>query len=324
MIRALILLAVAGGLALLAAPFVISSRYVDERGITIPGRVFSKSETVTLRYSTWKREAEATIEYWPADEPGVQFHTARLTPERYDSLHTGETVSLHYLRRQDTPTVPLANMWRAVHALPTVRLSGQRAFSGLRMLFTPPVIFVCKLIGGVVILLIVWRRAQWAGFWWALGICCSVGFAAVLIQDFPTPTPPPITNIRQGSGRIASIGRIDRLINGTRSRGFIADQPVDVVGIQFVPAGRTEPVVAVDLIDSGSLSGLKQDSVVAIQYEAESPRTAYIQAATRKFVSRNLRGMAVESAACLLVIFLFYMGAHYLGRAWNRLIQRTR
>ena len=157
------------------------------------------------------------------------------------------------------------------------------------MLFTPSVIYVCKLIGGIVILLIIWRRAQWAGFWWALGICCAVGFAALLIQDFPTPTPPPATDIRQGSGRIASIGRIDRLINGNRSRGFDANQPVDVVAVEFVPAGRTEPVVAVDLVDSGSIPGLKQDSVVAIQYEAQSPRTAYIQTATRRFVSRTSR-----------------------------------
>ena len=96
------------GVALLAAPFVISSRYVDQRGITIPGKVFSKRETVTLRYSSWTRDSEATIEYWPADESGTLFYTARLTPERYDSLHKGETVTLRYLRRQDTPNVP----WR--------------------------------------------------------------------------------------------------------------------------------------------------------------------------------------------------------------------
>ena len=68
----------------------------------------------------------------------------------------------------------------------------------------------------------------------------------------------------------------------------IADQPIDVVGVEFIPEGRTEPVVAVDLIDRGSVPGLKEGSTAPIRYESESPRTAYLDGATRTFPSRNI------------------------------------
>ena len=48
MLRVLILLHAAGRGGLVHAAFFVSSMYVDERGITIPGRVFSKREDVTV------------------------------------------------------------------------------------------------------------------------------------------------------------------------------------------------------------------------------------------------------------------------------------
>src|SRR5216684_8729690 len=110
MLRGFILLLLVGGLALLAAPFLISSLYVDQRGITISGQVFHKRETVTVHYSGWKRSPEVTIQYAPPDQSGVSFFTARLDSAGYDALHKGQTVSLHYLRHSDIPTVPLAGI----------------------------------------------------------------------------------------------------------------------------------------------------------------------------------------------------------------------
>jgi hypothetical protein len=319
-LRGLILLIIVFGLVLLASPFVISSLYVDQRGIALPGRVFSKSETITVPYSGWKRSAEVTIEYHPADESSVGYFNARLDPEEYDAFHKGEMVGLHYLRRQDIPTVPLSKLLLEVHALPRVRLANQRTFSGLERLFTRKVITLCGAVAAVAILLFVARMARWRLFWWAVGICVFLSVTALLISEFPTPMPRPTVQIRQGSGRVKSVERIDRLFRGSRQRGLIADQPVQVVGIEFVPAGRTEPVVAVDLIDAGSIPGLAENSTVAIEYEGDSPRTAYIQAGTRGFVGRNLTGIAVQGILCLLVLIGFLAAAHFIGRAWNRLI----
>jgi hypothetical protein len=321
-LRGLILLIIVSGLVLLASPFLISSLYVDQRGITLPGRVYNKSETVTVHYSGWKRLSEVTIEYHPPDESGVSFFNVRLDPDQYDALHTGEAVGLHYLRRQDVPTVPLSKLLLEVHALPRVRLAGQRTFSGLESFFTRKVIAFCGAVAVIAILLFVARMARWRFFWWAVGICVAVGATALLIYDFPTPMPRPAAHVRQGSGRVKSVGRIEHLFRGSRQRGVVADQPVEVVGIEFVPAGRTEPVVAVDLIDAGSIPGLKENSTVPIEYEGDSPRTTYIQAATRGFVQRNLEGIAIQGGLCVLVLIGFLAAAHFIGRAWTRLIRK--
>src|SRR4051812_12688983 len=60
MLRGLILLILFLGLAVLALPFLLSSMYVDQRGVTIPGRVSAKREDVTVYYATVKRSCEVT------------------------------------------------------------------------------------------------------------------------------------------------------------------------------------------------------------------------------------------------------------------------
>jgi hypothetical protein len=101
-----------------------------------------------------------------------------------------------------------------------------------------------------------------------------------------------------------------------------AAQPIEVVGIEFVPEGRAESVLAVDLIDSGSIAGLKVNAPVDVEYEGASPRTAYLRWATRTFLSRNLRGIVVDGALYLGVLVGCLMGAHFVGRAWTRMLAR--
>jgi len=148
------------------------------------------------------------------------------------------------------------------------------------------------------------------------------GIPALLFYDFPQPTPSPTVEVRQASGKVKSLDRIDKLFAGSRSRGMIASQPVDVVGIEFVPEGRTETVLAVDLIDSGSIAGLKEKAPVNVDYERGSPRTAYVRSATRDFLPRNLRGIAVDGALYLGVLIGCLMIAHFIGKAWTRLLSR--
>jgi len=78
----------------------------------------------------------------------------------------------------------------------------------------------------------------------------------------------------------------------------------------------------VDLIDAGSVPGLKEGTEVGIEYEGGSPRRAYVQHATRSFVAKNIAGIGIQGVLCLLVLVVFVMGAHYLGKAWNRLVVR--
>lgn len=322
MLRGLILLTLVCGLVLLVSPFLISSLYVDQRGIDLTGHVSSKREDVTVHYSAWTRSSEVTIQYDLPDGAGVSFFTVRMDPERYDAFRAGQTVKLHYLRRGDIPNVPGADLLWQMHALPVVRLANQRAFSGLEMLFTRKVIVVCGALAALAILLWVWRLARLPRFGWAAGICVVAGAPALLFHDFPRPTPRPAVQIRHGAGKVKSLDRIDRLLQGNRTHGMAASQPIHVVGIEFLPEGRTEPVLAVDLIDASSIPGLKVTAPVDVEYEAASPRTAYLRSATRTFLPRNVAGIAGDGALYLAVLLGGLMIAHFLGKAWTRLLAR--
>ena len=128
----------------------------------------------------------------------------------------------------------------------------------------------------------------------------------------------------RATGHVKSIGHIDKLFSGRRSRGVIADQPIDVVGVEFVPDGMTEPVVAVDLIDRGSVPGLKEGSTASIRYESDSPRTAYLEGATRTFPNRNIRGAMVQGGLSLACCLACLAIAQFIGSAFKRLIARKR
>jgi hypothetical protein len=319
MLRTFLLLSLTIGIALLAAPFVMSSLYIDDRGITIPGHIHSKSERVKMQHSGWTRAADITVEYGDPETGGVSFFDVPLDPERFDGFHIGQPVPLHYLRARDTPALPLAQAFRGIHLLPTVRLADQRAFSGLTSALAAKVPLRFQTLAAVVILLVLWRVARWPGFVWAFGIVFFSVATSLFLLDFPRPTPRPAVNVRQASGTVKSIDQIDRLFSGAHTKGLDADQPVAVVGVEFVPAGRTEAVLAVDLIDAGSIPGLKEKSAVGIDYEAGHPRTAYLQNASRHFVSRNIAGIVIQGVACLMVLIVFYAVVYFFHRAFNRL-----
>lgn len=65
MIRVLTLAAIVAAGLLLAAPFALSSWYIEERGVEVAGRVFSKSEFVTVSNSEWRRTCRVTVTYTP-------------------------------------------------------------------------------------------------------------------------------------------------------------------------------------------------------------------------------------------------------------------
>jgi hypothetical protein len=127
--------------------------------------------------------------------------------------------------------------------------------------------------------------------------------------------------IRRGSAHVKSLHHIDKILTGKRTHGIEADQPVDVVGLEFIPEGKTEPVVAVDLIDRGSVPGLKEQATIPIQYEARYPRTAYIDGAARTFPEKNLSGAFLQGVLALAVLFGAIAMVHWIGKAFHRMVR---
>ena len=322
MMRGLILLLLAGALTFLAMPFVMTSRALDEHGITIPGRVHHKRETIRVLYSSWERSCDATIEYTVPESRSSSFFTVYPGTQQYDALHTHQAVEVRYLPRRDLPNLPLTKILWEMHALPTVRLGNFKETTKLQAFLTPKVVLVCRVLAGLATLLIVLRIVHSRLFAWVAGIAVVVGLAFMLLQDFPRPTPAPLVEVRKGTGHVKSLGQIDRLFEGAHEHGIMADQPVDVVGVEFVPEGRTEPVVAVDLIEHGSVPGLKEQATVTFEYEGPSPRTAYIDHATRTFPKRNFSGIVLWGVLSLAALIALVAAGQWISKAFNRLTAR--
>jgi hypothetical protein len=323
MLRGLTLLLLALLIAFLALPFLLTSRALEAHGITIPGRVYHKSEYVKVLYSGWDLSRDITIEFTVPETSSVTFFDVHPDAQQYDSLHTKQTVDVRYLLRKDVPQVPGSRFLLELHALRTASLANMHAVSRLDALRTPSVVLSCEIIAGIITLLALWRITRWRLFAWAAGIGTLPLVALILLQGFPRPTLAPTRGVRQAAGRVKSIGRIDKLFSGSRSRGVIAEQPVDVVSVEFVPEGRVEPVVAVDLIDRGSIRDLKEQSTVTLDYEADSPRTAYIDGATRRFPERNLSGVMTVIVLYLGVTIIMLAAVYWFGRGYKRLVSRS-
>lgn len=301
------------GMAVL--PFLLSSLYIDQRGVNIPGHVSYKREYLSTRYGTLKRHAAITVEYSKPDGSGVGFLDVPLPDAEYDASHVGQTVSLHYLRPQDLPKFPLVKVLRQMQMLPMVHLANKTTWSPLAVLWTSQNTVIAGVAAGMLMLLIGWRLARVPGLKWAVTASVLGGLTALQIADFYRPMPAPTVEVRQAMGRVTSLQRVNRLFNGSKRRGFVTAQPIQIATIEFTPEGRTDPVMAVDLIDAGSVAGLKEKSAVPVIYESQSPRTAYVQGATRTFAARNVAGLGVQIVEGVAILLAFVALCFLISRA---------
>ena len=318
MLRALIWVVLLCGVALFVAPMMLASLYVDQRGVELTGHVYSKSEYVRLNQGAWTRSSEVSFEYTLPETGGVSYFNVDMAPAKYDEYHKGQTVTLHYLRREDIPKLPGADAMWQMRILPHVRLAGQRAFSAIEAAITPQIKLGVGVVVAIAMLLWVWRRSRLPGFGWAMGALIVCGITALLFYDFPRPTPAPAGETRAASGKVKSLRRIDMLMNTSRSRGVEAHQPVDVVGVEFVPQGFHDPVLAVDLVDRGSIRGLAEGATVEVDYEAAQPRTAWLRSATRTFLRRNLIGLGEDAMLYIGLLVAGLLLVQFVGKAFKR------
>ena len=137
---------------------------VDQRGIPLQGRVWSKSEVAQQRYSNWQRVCELTLEYQPPDSGTVGFLKTELPPDIFDRFHKGQTVPLHYLPEADLPRVPMAATLGRMRILPVTRMAGRTIWTPVESTLSTGVGRVLKWVVAGIVFLIVWRFAGWPRF----------------------------------------------------------------------------------------------------------------------------------------------------------------
>lgn len=75
--------------------------------------------------------------------------------------------------------------------------------------------------------------------------------------------------------------------------------PYEVVQLRFVPAGRTDTVLAVDEVDAGSVASLDPGALVPVRYDPRAPRDAMLVDGSRSFRQRNRYHFLFLVLACV-------------------------
>ena len=300
----------------LVFPFLIASLLVDRKGLLVPGQVVDKDEWITVGYSSWTRHAQVQVKYQPPDGAGVAFLNVKPDEKQFDQLRKGGLVELRYLLAKDLPNWPGMKTMRQMHLLPMARLATQHTVSGLDAVVEQERGTVIA-VAIAAILLLSWRIMRLPFFSWLVAVCLLTAIVWSVVASFPQPTPMPTNDVKTATGTVKSVEYWKQLFRSSQNHSTIrwmADQPIAVVGVEFVPEGRQEPVVAVDLIEEGSVSGLAERARVSVDYEGRTPRVAHVQGARRQFARKNLSGLLEQGAEMALVVLVLWSGAHLFRR----------
>ncbi len=114
-------------LLLCLGPFVGTSLYVDARGITGPGTVLAKRETIKHDVTgSWVRTMNIQVRYQPRDERSTESTDFNVDAATFDTLHVGSPILVRYAP---------SRLLRDALILPAQRLDGQTTLTWLQLQF---------------------------------------------------------------------------------------------------------------------------------------------------------------------------------------------
>lgn len=274
--------------------FAGPAAYVELAGKTVPGVVTARREEIHVRYSEWSRSLRLEVRYTPSDTEEPEVAIISVGVERYDRTRIGDSVRVRYMPQPDL---------RALGEIAAPRLSDQGPLGQLAARLQA-VLDVAAFVVLFLLLLAVWGATRRGWLLLPLG-ALLVGFAMYTVSDPPRPAPPGPQLSTRATVRLAH--QIDRIASSrsSRRRSSLNDtlQPYTVVALEFVPQGAAASVVAVDLVDAGSVQGLAVGAELAITYSTTDPRWARIEQAQRTYFWKNLSGYAVVAGLLLLLFF---------------------
>jgi hypothetical protein len=213
--------------------------------------------------------------------------------QEFDRLQRGAAFDVRYL------SVPLGYRFLGVSAAHPARESADMHAATLIARFRP-LMRIAAYLAILALLIYIVSKHRVPGARWALGVVVCVGVIWLLMPTLPITVSGKLV---PATATVKDLHTFTQLLETSKSEGIPALTPYALVVLQFVPAGRHEPVLAADMIDIASHKGLAVGQSVAIEYEAEHPRRANIQHATRLYYWTNVEGaffMAVMSVGFLV------------------------
>ena len=263
----------------LAGGMIGASVWLDRHGERVLAPVEVRHERVTLRHDpqgTWYRWYELGVGVGNvAGAPWVA--TIEVPEHRYDSIAIGDVVEVRYL-----PQLPLYARATDRSTATVIREAAGRT--------------------GIVPLLL-WLAGGAAGLWLAARVgtpIVLVAGIAWMVSGLPVLLRAPAPRIPgelEGTARVSAVAEVakspQRSRPRRRSRSRSSESirrlalPYQVVQLRLAPPGRSDSVLVVDAVDSGSVPGLAVGAELAVRYEPDAPRDARLAQGTRQFVERN-------------------------------------
>lgn len=139
---------------------------------------------------------------------------------------------------------------------------------------------------------------------------------SILTDLFPqTPTGP----WQEGIATVESVQHIDKYY--ARRSHYQYRWPYDVVRLRFQPAGKEQPIVAVDVVESASVPHLAEGQTVKITWPTDDPRSARLLDARPGAPWTNWLYAFGEN---LVIVALLLLGIIGLSYAFKRRRNRDR
>jgi hypothetical protein len=235
------------------ALFYAGSLYLDAAGSVAAAKVERKNEYISYANRIpggWNRSYWATVQFATADGPTDA--ALWLDETTFDALTPGTALDVRYvpwfphLARPASASTRTLVPWRWLARAAAVAGAGVVLWLALRRRRPAlmAVLFFLAIAFGVV--------------WWV----------------FPTPWDTPLeAPVLTTEAEVRDVRDVTRAFVSGRALGAVdPPQPWQLVELHFVPEGRTEPVIALDGVDEGSVANLTIGARVPITYSATSPR----------------------------------------------------
>lgn len=277
-------------LALLLVPLIGPALYLEFAGAQTSGAITAKQEKITFTSNVWTRQLVIDVRYQPTYADRTVTTGISVDTTTYDRLCLGEAVQLRYIPHP---------LFEQLHGVGSARLGSQQPMGAFVARLGPFLLGVIIGVGVWLALLFAWSK--WKHWSLALALLISMlGTTIYLGSDWPRPAPAGAQAHAQATVR--SVHRIERVWGGRRTASEEAVQPYTIVELGFVPAGRTDPVVAIDMIDADSVPGVEVGATVPVRYSVDEPRWVQIDGAVRTYYWKNLRTFGLLSLLILALL----------------------
>ena len=268
---------------------------LDRTGTVATAHVAAKREKIVVGFEPsgdWDRYYEIAAAF-PRTDGSRAETVVRVPAARYDALRVGDSLAVRYL-----PKFPAF-----------ARASDRSTATVLREF--------ARAIGGMSI--VVWLAAGVVGFWLATRVSATavmamaVAWAAAAWPMFFMPPSREQPRPAELMAEVRNITLVDRsparIPQSRRGPQFNRrlTVPYQVVELKLVAAGQ-DTVLAVDAVDSGSVSGLASGAHLPVRLDPASPRDAQLAGGTRRFAAENRYHFFVPIIGCVILAALAGFG----------------